>query len=106
MTTELDKLFKAARKARRDDPSESKTAKLLDGGSHKIAKKLIEEAAEVSLAYMESDRDGMVQEAADLMYNLVVLLADSKISPDDVWAEMKRRRQSQGIAEKLPKANS
>ncbi len=43
-------------------------------------------------------------ESADLLYNLVVLLADLEISPDEVMAEIQRRATIFGIAEKLPKA--
>jgi hypothetical protein len=37
------------------------------------------------------------------LYNLVVLWVHSGVHPDDVWAEMSRREQMFGIAEKVPK---
>ena len=43
------------------------------------------------------------RESADLMYNLVVLWVAAGVRPDDVWAEMDRREQLLGIAEKVPK---
>ena len=39
----------------------------------------------------------------DRLYNLVVLWVHSGVHPDDVWAEMSRREQMFGIAEKVPK---
>ncbi len=73
------------------------------GGRTKIAKKVVEEAAEVALEAVAERRRGMIEESADLIYNLVVLWADAGLSPGDVWAEMDRRRARLGIAEKLPK---
>jgi len=52
---------------------------------------------------MHGDRDAVVRESADLLYNLVVLWAASGIRPADVWKEMSRREQLFGIAEKLLK---
>jgi phosphoribosyl-ATP pyrophosphohydrolase len=59
---------------------------------------------EVALDAVRRDRPAVVAETADLLYNLVVLLNELGIEPDEVWAEMARRRELRGIAEKLPKA--
>lgn len=52
---------------------------------------------------MHGDRDAVVRESADLIYNLVVLWISSGIRPEDVWKEMDRRERLLGIAEKMPK---
>jgi phosphoribosyl-ATP pyrophosphohydrolase len=52
---------------------------------------------------MHGDRDAVIKESADLIYNLVVLWIASGIRPDDVWKEMDRRERLLGIAEKVPK---
>jgi len=44
-----------------------------------------------------------VRESADLIYNLVVLWVAAGVDPKDVWAEMDRREELMGIAEKMPK---
>jgi len=49
---------------------------------------------------------GVVRESADLVYHLVVLWRECGITPDEVWAEMRRRADKLGIAEKLPKSPS
>ena len=72
-------------------------------GRSKMAKKLAEEAVEVVIDAMHGDRDAVVRESADLVYNLVVLWVSSGIRPDDVWKEMDRRERLFGIAEKVPK---
>ncbi|ALG72186.1 phosphoribosyl-ATP pyrophosphatase [Azospirillum thiophilum] len=84
-------------------PEASRTAKLLAQGRARMARKVGEEAIEVAIEAMRGDRDALVMEAADLLYNLVVLLADLDIAPDEVLAELRRREMAFGIAEKLPK---
>jgi len=69
----------------------------------KMAKKLAEEAVEVVIDAMHGDRDAVVKESADLLYNLVILWIASGIRPEDVWKEMDRRERLLGIAEKVPK---
>jgi phosphoribosyl-ATP pyrophosphohydrolase len=103
MADSINRLYHAALACRQDDPSTSRTARLLRSGRSKMAKKLAEEAVEVVIDAMHSDRDAVVKESADLIYNLVILWIASGIRPDDVWKEMDRRERLFGIAEKIPK---
>jgi phosphoribosyl-ATP pyrophosphohydrolase len=103
MSDSLTRLYDAVRAAKSADPGSSRTARLLRAGRAKMAKKLAEEAVEVVIDAMHGSRDDVVRESADLLYNLVVLWVASGVRPDDVWAEMKRREQLFGIAEKLGK---
>ena len=103
MRDSLERLYQAVLAARTADPASSRTARLLLAGHSKMAKKLAEEAVEVAIDAMHGRSDAVVRESADLLYNLVVLWVASSIHPEDVWTEMKRREQLQGIAEKLPK---
>jgi phosphoribosyl-ATP pyrophosphohydrolase len=75
----------------------------LRAGRGKVTKKLAEEAIEVVIDAMHGNSDAVVRESADLLYNLVVVWVASGVHPKDVWAEMQRREQLLGIAEKLPK---
>ena len=99
----IGRLHRAVLAARATDPASSRTAKLLASGRAKMAKKLAEEAAEVVIDAVTGDREAVVRESADLLYNLVVLWAEMGLAPDDVWREMARRERLLGIAEKLPK---
>jgi phosphoribosyl-ATP pyrophosphohydrolase len=103
MTDSISRLYQAAYACRADDPSTSRTARLLRAGRSKMAKKLAEEAVEVVIDAMHGDREAVVKESADLIYNLVVLWIASGIKPEDVWREMDRRERLFGIAEKVPK---
>ncbi|PWC81164.1 phosphoribosyl-ATP pyrophosphatase [Azospirillum sp. TSH100] len=103
MTDDLIRLYAAILDRQQMDPAQSKTARLIAAGPKKIAKKVGEEAVEVALDAMNEDREGVINESADLLYNLSVLWATLNIHPDDVFAEIRRREALYGIAEKLPK---
>ena len=103
MADSISRLYQAANACRHDDPSTSRTARLLRAGRSKMAKKLAEEAVEVVIDSMNGARDAVIRESADLIYNLVVLWVASGIRPEDVWKEMDRRERLLGIAEKVSK---
>src|SRR6202051_1072410 len=103
MSDSVARLYQAVLACRHDDPSTSRTARLLRSGRSKMAKKLAEEAVEVVIDAMHGDREAVVKESADLIYNLVVLWVSTGIRPEVVWKEMDRRERLLGIAEKVPK---
>ena len=82
------------------DPSTSYTAKLLADGPAKAAKKLGEEAVEAAIAAVQGDKTGLTNEAADVLYHLVVLLKAGNVELEAVMAELERRTAQSGIAEK------
>ncbi len=106
MSDSLDRLYEAVEAARDRDPAVSRTARLLQQGPGKAAKKMAEEAIEVAIDAVAADTAGVVRESADLLYNLTVLWAALGVRPQDVWDEMKRRENLLGIAEKMPKAGT
>lgn len=103
MADSIARLYDAVLAARDGDPSVSRTARLIRGGVPKAAKKMAEEAVEVVIDAMNGRPEAVINESADLIYNLVVLWAAAGVRPDDVFAEMDRRERQFGIAEKLPK---
>ena len=96
----LNTLEATIRERRGADPTTSYTAKLFARGRAKIAQKVGEEAVETVIAALQDDRAGLVGEATDLLFHLMVLLADAGLSLDDVRAEMVRREGVSGIDEK------
>jgi phosphoribosyl-ATP pyrophosphohydrolase len=96
----LDRLEATIRARRVADPSSSYVAKLTAKGRAKIAQKLGEEAVETVIAATSGDDTTIVPEAADLIFHLLVLLADAGLSLDDVRAELARREGLSGIDEK------
>jgi phosphoribosyl-ATP pyrophosphohydrolase len=103
MSDSVDRLYQAVVAARSGDPETSRTARLMQSGRAKMAKKLVEEAIEVVIDSLEENPEAVIKESADLIYNLVVVWASAGIEPRQVWAEMDQRERSFGIAEKLPK---
>lgn len=87
-------------------PVPDRTAKLIAGGSTKMAKKLVEEAGEAALAAAANDRAELIAESADLLYHLAVLWAELQVHPDEIWNEMITREAAYGLAEKRAKTPS
>ena len=81
-------------------PEESWTAKLVAGGQKKAAKKLGEEAVEAVIAAVSDDRKNLTDEAADVIFHLLVVLKIAGIPFSDVLSELERRTTQSGIAEK------
>lgn len=100
----LTKLFEALAQQSAGKVQNARTAKLLSSGLAKMSQKLVEEAAEVAIDAVRERRDGVVSESADLLYHLIVLWFALGIDPTTVWAEMSRREQLFGLAEKPPKS--
>ncbi|QGM95008.1 phosphoribosyl-ATP diphosphatase [Methylocystis rosea] len=100
MSFTLDDLAALIKARRNDSASTSYTKTLLDAGMARIAKKFGEEAVETVIAAMEDDRSALVNEAADTLYHLLVMLEARDISLDDVLRELERRTKQSGLAEK------
>lgn len=81
-------------------PDSSWTAKLLSKGPEKCAEKFGEEAIEAIIAAVKNDRENLTNEAADVLYHLLVMLAARDVPLSDVMAELARRQGTSGIAEK------
>lgn len=69
----------------------SYTARLLAEGPAKIAQKVGEEGVEVALAAVTRDKEGCIEETADLLYHLTVLMEARGYNWDDVAAKLKER---------------
>lgn len=78
---------------RKANPQEgSYTNYLLDKGTEKIAKKVGEEAVETAIAAAKEDRQEIIGEIADVIYHILVLMADQDITLEDVQKELVSRR--------------
>ena len=88
----LQELFSLIQERKRDLPEDSYTVALLQQGVGQIAKKVIEEAGESAIAAVQGDSASLPQEVADLLYHVLVLLADSGVTPNDVWQVLQERR--------------
>jgi len=88
----LDKLTTVL-EDRKNLPSEgSYTSDLLRGDIGRVAQKVIEEAGEAALSGARFKKDELLDETADLIYHVLVLLAANDKSIGDVWAVLEGRR--------------
>ena len=69
----------------------SYTTTLLESGINKVAQKVGEEAVELIIESKDSNRSLFLNEAADLMYHYLVLLAAKDCSMNDVLGVLKAR---------------
>ncbi|NKI33867.1 bifunctional phosphoribosyl-AMP cyclohydrolase/phosphoribosyl-ATP diphosphatase HisIE [Wenzhouxiangella sp. XN79A] len=88
---ELDRVIESRRGA---DPASSYTAKLLARGVKRCAQKVGEEGVEVALAATAGDREELVNESADLLYHLLVVLTASEVGLDEVLAVLEQRHRA------------
>ena len=87
--------------ARRSASSDSSyTRQLLDAGPAKCAKKLGEEAVETVMAGAGESAERLKEEAADLLYHLLVLLESREVAIADVLAVLGARMGTSGLKEK------
>ena len=86
----LQKLEKIISDKSTADPQSSYTASLIKKGTAEIAKKVNEEAGETSISAVS--KDGRIEEeAADLMYHLLVLLYDAGSNLNEVIKVLENR---------------
>ncbi|WP_174292872.1 phosphoribosyl-ATP diphosphatase [Sphingomonas bacterium] len=101
----LDRLEATIRARRGSDAGTSYVASLFAKGRARIAQKVGEEATETVIAALAAP-DTLASEAADLLFHLLILLADADLSLDDVRAELARREGLSGHDEKASRERS
>jgi phosphoribosyl-ATP pyrophosphohydrolase len=100
MTDTLARLEATIASRKGADPKASYVASLFAKGRPKIARKLGEEAVEAIVAALAEDKAALTGEAADMIFHLMVLLADADVPLADVLAELDRREGVSGHDEK------
>jgi phosphoribosyl-ATP pyrophosphohydrolase/phosphoribosyl-AMP cyclohydrolase len=89
----LSQLEALIQQRKKDAPDSSYTAKLFAQGTKRIAQKVGEEGVEIALAATVHNQEEMLNEGADLIFHLLVLLQQEKASLADVVAVLKARHQ-------------
>ncbi|QSB43635.1 phosphoribosyl-ATP diphosphatase [Altererythrobacter sp. FM1] len=82
------------------DSGKSYVAQLHARGLPVIARKLGEEAVETVIAALSGSDEELTGEAADILFHLIVLLAEKGVPLADVLAELDRREGTSGLDEK------
>lgn len=100
MSNTLQKLFQTIDERKSANSEKSYVASLLQGGTEKIGRKVTEEATEVLIAALIEGREELINESADLLFHLIVLLSEKNISPDEVMQVLEDRMGISGLDEK------
>ena len=100
MSEILGRLEASIAERRGASPDSSYVASLFAKGREKIAQKVGEEATETVIAALSGKPADLTAEAADLLFHLMILLADGGLSIDDVLRELQRREGVSGLEEK------
>ncbi len=88
--TTIAQLAQLIEDRKKEQPAGSYTVRLLND-LDKAAQKVGEEGVEVVIASLSQTRERLIEESADLIYHLLVLLAAKDVSLADVEAELASR---------------
>ena len=88
----LDQLTILIAERHKTMPEGSYTTSLFNEGKARIAQKVGEEGVELALARMKDDNTELANEAADLLFHMMVLLEDAGLSLTDAISVLQNRR--------------
>ncbi len=100
MANVLTRLAKTIESRKGEDEKKSYAAKLFARGPEKCAEKFGEEAVEAIIAAAKGDTKNLTEEAADVLFHMLVMLSSRDVKWKDVLAELERREGTSGIVEK------
>ncbi len=88
----LNKLYSIISERIKKQPKNSYVADLAKKGEDAILQKIGEEATEVLIAAKGESKQRVIEETADLYFMTLILLAYKKISVEDIFQELERRK--------------
>lgn len=100
MSDILNRLAKTIEARKGQDPESSYVAKLFAQGPEKCAEKFGEEAIEAIIAAIKKDPKHLSDEAADVIFHLLVMLSAHDVKLETVLATLEAREGVSGITEK------
>ena len=92
MSDEINELFQTLQDRKIHPQTGSYTNELLVTGEDEIVKKIGEEAIELILAAKGQGNQRLVEETADLLFHVLVLLVSRDLTWDDILSELGARR--------------
>lgn len=101
MDSTLERLYAVVLDRKANPQEGSYTCYLFDKGLDKILKKVGEECAETIIAAKNDVSSDTVGEISDLIYHLMVMMAEKGIPLDEVLAELDHRAQKIGNLKKM-----
>ncbi|HEX2938746.1 MAG TPA: phosphoribosyl-ATP diphosphatase [Ruminiclostridium sp.] len=92
----INELYEIVMSRKSQHIENSYTCYLFEKGIDKILKKVGEETSEVIIAAKNGKNEDTVNEMGDLLYHLLVLMAEQGIKPEDLNAVLEERRKKSG----------
>ena len=105
MANVLTRLARRIESRKGADEKKSYAAKLFKRGPEKCAEKFGEEAVEAIIAAAKGDKKNLKEEAADVIFHLLVMMSSRGVALEDVLEELERREGKSGIIEKQERSN-
>ena len=96
MEKTIESLYEVIMSRKQNAVEGSYTAYLFEQGLDKILKKLGEECSEVIIAAKNGNNCNTIYEISDLIYHLIVLIAEVGITPEEINTELSERAKKQG----------
>jgi len=96
----ISRLYNVINERIKSNNKDSYVNSLHRAGINKISEKIGEEAAETIVAILTKEKKDIIHESADLLFMLLIALAEKEIEPDEIFDELIRREGISGIKEK------
>jgi len=96
----IERLYEVILDRKSTPRGDSYTCRLFKNGKDEILKKVGEEAVEVILASKGQGKEQLVYELSDLLYHLLVLMAEEGVTIEDVYGELEGRFGVSGLEKK------
>ncbi len=97
----IEELYKVVLERKQNKQEGSYTCYLFEKGIDKILKKVGEESAETIIAAKNNDNNELKNEICDLLYHILVLMAEQNLSWNEVKEILEERRQKIGNLKKF-----
>ena len=95
----INELFHLLLKRKKSSGNQSYTSYLFKN-PELLAKKIGEEASELIIDFIKKNKQGAINESADLIYHVLVVWISLGIKPEEIWNELSARRLKSGFEEK------
>ena len=96
----IQELYSIIAKRAKSRKKDSYTNFLLKAGPKKIAQKIGEESNELIIDYLQGSKKRIVEETADLIYHITLLLYSKNITIKSIENELKKRRKFKNVRSK------
>ncbi|MDC3116422.1 phosphoribosyl-ATP diphosphatase [Alphaproteobacteria bacterium] len=95
----IREIYNSLKKRKNKNINQSYTAYLINN-PELLGKKIGEESSELIIDFIKKNKDGVINESADLIYHILVIWVSIGIDPKEVWEELSNRQLKSGFEEK------